>query len=385
MKRLTRHGLSFRLSDAWRWSLQVWLLVRIVLSAIGVLLYVTHAIPNNSPYGDLYFGVLPIRVGWQGALLGVWQRWDSVYYMHIVEHGYTTAQLSAFFPLYPLLGSLVSAITGGNDLAALLIISNVAFILALVTLYQIVLDLESPRVAKLAIVAMAVFPVAFYLFAPYAEALAALFTFLTYLLMKRRQWMLAVGAGIGAGLAQPSVIPLAVLLGCVAWQTIRTNGVRHALPAILTTISPLLGLGLFLALRAAHGFPAYTDIQADWGWHIQWPWQTLAQLPEVFTSGTFWIGGWSNLMFLILSIATLIAGFVRLPIELSGYQLAALLFLLITARNSIPLDSFGRHSLTIFPIYIVLGQWFSKTKPSLLVAISTLLLMILTIAYIRWQ
>ncbi len=87
-----------------------------------------------------------------------------------------------------------------------------AFILALVTLYQIVLDLESPRVAKLAIVAMAVFPVAFYLFAPYAEALAALFTFLTYLLMKRRQWMLAVGAGIGAGLAQPSVIPLAVLL-----------------------------------------------------------------------------------------------------------------------------------------------------------------------------
>lgn len=379
-----RH-LSFHASDAWRWSLQVWLLVRIALSATGILLYLTHAIPDNSPYGDLYFGVAPIRDGAPGALLGVWQRWDSVYYLHIMEHGYTTAQITAFFPLYPLLGRLVSIFLSGYGLLALVVVSNGALILALVTLYEITIDLGSSQEARLAVVAVAVFPVAFYLFAPYAESLAVFLTLLTYLSMKRQRWVLAMGAGIAAGLTQPSVIPLATLLGCTAWQMKQANGKRLIFPAILTTLSPLLGLGLFLAWRAANGFPSYTDVQANWGWQVQWPWQSILDIPDMFATGVLLIGGWSSLMFLFISIATFIGGFRRLPIELSIYQFASLVFLLITARSSFPLDSFGRHSLTTFPIYIVLGKWFARTRPRLLITISMLLLVMLTIDYMRWR
>ena len=99
----------------------------------------------------------------------------------------------------------------------------------------------------------------------------------------------------------------------------------------------------------------------------------------------FFIGGWSSLLGLFVAIATFIGGFRRIPIELSIYQAAALIFLLATARNSIPLDSFGRHSLTFFPIYIVLGKWMARTKPRLIVATSMSLLVILAIDYMQWR
>lgn len=377
--------LSFRFNEAWRWGFQVWLVVRVILTAIGLVLYVTQSIPDHSPYGDLYLGVTPIRDGWAGAFLGVWQRWDAVSYMHIVEHGYSTAMFTAYFPLYPLLGRLLSYFSGSDALIALLILSNFALILALGTLYQVTIDFEPPQVARYAVTAMAMFPVALYLFAPYAESLAVFLTLLAYSAMKHRHWILAISAGFWAGLAQPSVIPLAALLGCVAWQTIRTNKKSDAIPAVLTALSPLCGLGLFLAWRAANGFPPYAEIQAAWGWQMQWPLQTLLSIPELFTKGTFWIGGWSGLVLLILAVGALIGGLKRLPIELSIYQLTALVFLLTAARSTFPLDSFGRHNLTTFPIYIVLGQWLSRTKPKLLMAISMLLLVMLTVAYIRWR
>src|SRR6185503_14503828 len=37
-----------------------------------------------------------------GAVTDVWARWDSVHFLRIAEHGYSTAE-AAFYPLYPAL------------------------------------------------------------------------------------------------------------------------------------------------------------------------------------------------------------------------------------------------------------------------------------------
>jgi len=35
-------------------------------------------------------------------LFGTFAQWDSVWFLHIAEHGYDSKQITAFFPLYPL-------------------------------------------------------------------------------------------------------------------------------------------------------------------------------------------------------------------------------------------------------------------------------------------
>ncbi len=101
--------LSFRLSESWSWGLLVWLIARFVLSIISLVLWAVQVLPAHSPYGDLYLGLSPLRAGWQGALLGVWQRWDAIHYMHIASFGYSDSGSLAYFPLYPVLSRLISS------------------------------------------------------------------------------------------------------------------------------------------------------------------------------------------------------------------------------------------------------------------------------------
>ena len=51
---------------------------------------------------------LPPR-GVAGLVLSPWQRWDTLWYQHVAEHGYSATDGSLeFFPLFPLLSKLVS-------------------------------------------------------------------------------------------------------------------------------------------------------------------------------------------------------------------------------------------------------------------------------------
>ena len=89
----------------------------------------------TAPFG--YFGNL---------LVAPFARWDSVWYLAIAQGGYDHQPArTAFFPLYPLamrgLGTVI-----GSDLIAGVLISLVAFAIALVLLYRLVaLELERAR------------------------------------------------------------------------------------------------------------------------------------------------------------------------------------------------------------------------------------------------
>src|SRR6266545_3317631 len=71
------------------------------------------------------------------GVVGVWNRWDTVWYGQIAEEGYsyspTEKSAVAFFPFYPLLMAALKPLVGDTVLAGLLI-SNVAFLLALILL-----------------------------------------------------------------------------------------------------------------------------------------------------------------------------------------------------------------------------------------------------------
>jgi Gpi18-like mannosyltransferase len=62
-------------------------------------------------------------------------RWDSGWYIGIVQNGYSSKSV-AFFPLYPILMRMLNRITGSSSISGLLI-ANLSFFLALFYLYAI--------------------------------------------------------------------------------------------------------------------------------------------------------------------------------------------------------------------------------------------------------
>lgn len=345
------------LSPAWRWSLPIWFAGRIFISAWGALLWLAGLPPfNTNP--AFYFEIQPLTTGLAAPLLGIWQRWDGINYLRIVLSGYHADDLTAFFPLYPLLGRGLARLTGIDPLVALILIANLAFLFALVLLYQITCKHYSENAARGAVVAAAMFPTAFFFYAPYPQSLALLLTLLAWWGAYHRRWLLALLAGIAAGLAHSTVVPLALMLAFEAVRAVRTGTQKRRWIALLVPFAPLMGVALFLAWRESRQFVPIDMVMAVlWGRISVWPWQSFLDIPKMFIYGWVKGSGWTNLLLLALAIAALVWGWRRLLPAHWLYQFVLLLFLLSTEIRTGPLVSFGRYMLVMFPIFILIGQW----------------------------
>src|SRR5208337_1693973 len=67
---------------------------------------------------------LPSPHGLHYALLGIWERFDTLWFLRIAEHGYDRPMAVIFYPLYPAAIRLVSGLIPA--MAAALLVSTVA-------------------------------------------------------------------------------------------------------------------------------------------------------------------------------------------------------------------------------------------------------------------
>ena len=199
-------------------------------------------------------------------------RWDSVWYLTIADSGYGgSTPRAAFFPLYPLLVRGVGTVLGGSHAALLIaafLVSLAAFIAALALLYRLT-ELElGPRLARPALLLLAVFPAAVYFGAPYSESLFLLLAVGAFYAARTGKW---AWAGTCAGLASATrsaglllLLPLVLI-----WWDARP---RRAADAAWLLLAPLgivayaawLGLVEGDALR-------FLDVQEAWSRHLAVP------------------------------------------------------------------------------------------------------------------
>jgi hypothetical protein len=125
------------------------------------------------------------------AFLSPWLRWDSVWYLRIVEHGYDSMDGTAqFHPLYPWLATLLSSI-GIHPLLSLLMVSSIASFGFLWMFAKLALnDLPSSDI-QFSLIFMLLAPTAFIIFAPYSEALFLLCSVCAFYMARKRRWWLA--------------------------------------------------------------------------------------------------------------------------------------------------------------------------------------------------
>src|SRR5579884_2191449 len=105
------------------------------------------------------------------GLFSSWNHWDAANYVRIAQYGYQTVYDTAFFPLFPLLISILAYPFGSwGYIAAGMLISNLAFLGALFVLYQLAADVAGEHAARRTLLYLAIFPTAFYFFAAYNES-----------------------------------------------------------------------------------------------------------------------------------------------------------------------------------------------------------------------
>jgi len=132
--------------------------------------------------------IISQRIGYLG--ISPWANFDGVRYLSIAQNGYVSE--AVFFPLFPFLTKLFGILFGGNYLWAGMIVSNMAFALAVILFYKLIrLDGDAKR-GKEAILWLLLFPASFFFGAVYSEGLFFLLLIASFYFAQKKQWGLAM-------------------------------------------------------------------------------------------------------------------------------------------------------------------------------------------------
>ncbi|MFN8003989.1 MAG: hypothetical protein U0X75_23585 [Acidobacteriota bacterium] len=327
---------------AFLWTLAM----RLFYSTIGALaapyLKLDPALIRSN---DLTDNLLTRDTGWTYRWLGVWERFDTLWYLHIAAHGYDRPDAVVFFPFYPLLIKLLGWPLRSPLLAALLISTVASFFLLWGLQKLLSLDLPSETVRR-TILLLLLWPSSFILFVGYPEALLLAFLIWAVYCARQQRWWWAGVLGLLAGLTKAAGLCVIVPLAVLAWR----KREWRAWPISVSLLSPLL----VTALIKVSGLPLASDAYPKhWRTEIAFPLVTLwASLHEVITQH-------DAVLLLNLVALTVVFGAAflkRLNWEYTLFALATLT-LFLTKKTDPLLQSTNRYVLTVFPAFASLAIW----------------------------
>lgn len=216
------------------------------------------------------------------AALWTWKRWDALHYVNLADLGYSgyiedgKHLFLVFFPLYPWLMRLVSALTG-NTMAAGLLISFLSYAGGCVYLCKLAAWELGEGAARRAVLFLSVFPYAFFFGGIMTESLFFLTTAAGLWYIRRHRWWLAGLFGILAAMTRMHGI---LLIGAAVAELLEHRGRfdwREILRRLPVLLLPVLGTAVYLLLnRQVGGDPfAFTVMQEHWSQGFCWISDTL--------------------------------------------------------------------------------------------------------------
>jgi hypothetical protein len=389
--------------------------------------------------------------GWLGDLLAApAARWDAAWYLVIAHYGYSpelsaytgVAARSAFFPLYPLGIAGISAI-GVPPVIAGVLLSLIALALALYGIHRLA-TLEASRLvgaraetagtptagtqaagaqaagggapretlagrgreaARLAVLVMALAPMAFFFSAVYSESLYLALSVGVFWCARqgRWAWVGALGALAGATRSAGLVLVLPVVILYLYGPREdrapdfpagrrRLGGIRYGVRRdALWLIALPLGIVAYMAYLGLAGGSALEPFHAQEVWNRQFagPYVAVWDAARAAFDGArqllsfqrrhvyFKLAGGDPIVsaehnvvlfaFLLAAIPAIVGVLRRLPRAYGAYVLAALALPLSYPVAAQPLMSLPRFLLVLFPLFMWLGAFLERRPRSRLV------------------
>lgn len=279
----------------------------------------------------------------QAHVLGVLGAWDGRWYDIVAADGYLPVpgrqSDPAFFPLYPLLLREVHSL-GIGYVAAGLLLSNIAFLFALLAFAALTRELFGAQMAHRGTVYLALFPLGFVFSMAYPESLVLCAICLAALAAVRGHWIPAAVLVAGGTLARPETIFVALPLAALA---LRERDARRRGLAFGAVVAPFAALGsfaLYLGLTL-HDPLAWTHAERAWGRQFT-PFglaTAIEKLPQAL-AGNAWVA--RDVVFFLVYLALLVAA-LRFGIPRAWVLAGAAVVVLPTFSGSF--HSIGRFGL----------------------------------------
>jgi hypothetical protein len=362
-----------KLWSDWQLALASTIVLRLIYSAIAAALsFVLH--PSSALIrSNALTTNLPAAGNWSYAFAGVWQRFDTLWYLRIAQHGYDQPMAVIFYPLYPATIRVVSCFLPAA-ISALILSTTGAFFF-----FWGMLRVAGPELSPLGRVRMlaliAVWPSSFILFAGYAESLTAALIVWAVIFGRGGRWWPAVACGFLAGLARPSGVLVAIPLLLLAWKDRRAS-------SFLALLTPLGTLGYWgwlwrtgrPSVVAAYGLYQATPFAPPW----RGLWLTLRTIAHGDT-----------LLGLKLGLIVLAAIFAFRASRLEDKLFATAVILQMFMYTGRPIIGAARYVLVIYPTFVALAvfaerRWNRKQFAFYASALGFLNLMWM-VAFLRWS
>ena len=285
---------------------------------------------------------------------------DSLHYIDIAKNWYVNtgdaANFIVFFPLYPILIRLFTVDFNYVNLSALAV-SNVCSIIALIYIYKLTkLDFGSEVAAK-AVVFMSIFPIAYFLAAPYTEGLFFALIISSLYYARKQKWPLAGVLGFLAALTRlGGLLMLPILLVEYLHQT-GWKPKRILNPNLLWIGLTLAGFLVYLNINNQVTGSPFTFMEIE---RVHW-YNTLDPVAG-FINALNWasngifpqnlILGIAPIFFAVFGLITVVAGYFR---RLRPSYLACMLLTWLLAISTSFWLSVPRYIMAMFPMFILLG------------------------------
>ena len=329
-------------------------------------------------------------------------RHDSGWYYQIARYGYTQGASAyvpggrsgiAFFPAYPFLMAYVGRALGRTPADLYfggLIVSWVAFTLAMIALYHLArLDLDKPAAERTVLLA-AVFPFAFYFGAVYTEALFLASIVACFYFFRTRRWVLGGLCGALATATRVNGILMWPALAWLVWQQFGSPGRHEQKPAaagdqasrrdIWWAIAGLLLVPVGIGLYSLYIF-RLTGNAFEWAATIQrWGYypggspiavffglgRALVMNPYAFLAGER-LAPYDTLNGIAALLAVMAVPFVWWRFGGAyGLFMAASLWLPLSSGQ---VEGLGRYVAVLFPLFIWLASIRSETTGTVIVVV----------------
>ncbi|RDG39005.1 hypothetical protein DVH02_06520 [Streptomyces corynorhini] len=313
-------------------------------------------------------------------------RWDSLWYVQIVEHGYgfevaapdgRTLSSKAFFPLLPWLEGGVAAVLPVDHADAGLLISAVCSVLAAAGIFFLAEDVYGPRAALLTVALWASVPVAVVQSMAYSESLFTALAVWSLLLTRARHRPAAGVLALLAGLARPVGLAVAVALwAAVAYECRTERGRPRAGDVVGALLAPLGFLAFFLWVGLTTGSPwGYLRVQGGWGngfdGGVAFARFTVDLLTgPAFVAGVLLLAGVGLLCWVYARGFKDVEGRPAVPLALRVYTGSIVLLALCSSGY------FGSKPRLLLPAFALLipgAAWLAKRPAALSAALVTLL------------
>lgn len=309
-------------------------------------------------------------------------KWDAGWYLHIIDQGYGlegSPAAPAFYPLFPLVISLLSAITFYSiPVFVLSILFNTVCVwLILVALRKILQHFKLSNQAIIFTLALFLaFPSAFFMHVFYSEALFIALAFWGYLFALKGRWW-AVGIVLAALTA--TRLPSLLFLGLYGLEYLRSYqwNIKKAFNknALWFLLAPVgfIGYALYLLITRGDAFAMFSAYSAtnDWTYHhfnpnvISTLYESTATLITSVASGTFAYNEFVNIFLpLVAIIALLFSAGVLFAQKNSKYIPLALFGIVSAIFFSLNgnIVSVHRYVLPCILIFVVIALLYTKRR-----------------------